>query len=85
MILLGAICISVQGHCAVSARIELNTSWGFFHCSYVHISAITEDWQKIYSKIISEYQDYKTSPVLIVLPLSSQESYKRKQISTIAK
>lgn len=35
--------------------------------------------------MISEYQDYKTSPVLLVLPSSSQESYKRKQMSAIAK
>lgn len=68
MILLGAICISVQGNCAVSARIELDTSWvvvgfwGFFflHCSGVQINAIAEVCQRIYSKIISEYQDYKT-------------------------
>lgn len=85
MILLGAVCSSVQGDCAVSARLELHTSWGFFHCSDVQINAITEDCQKIYSKAISEYQDYKTSPVLIVLPSSSWENYKRKQMSTIAK
>lgn len=35
MILLGAVCISVQGDCTVSARLELHTSWVFFHCSDV--------------------------------------------------